>query len=68
MQLIMWQILQAVKHLHSKNIYHRDLKPQNVLINQDNQVKVADFGLGRAVGIRQETYSREIETLWYRAP
>lgn len=54
----MWQILLAVSHMHQRRVYHRDLKPHNILISQDNEVKVADFGLGRAVGSLYETYSK----------
>lgn len=38
--------------MHSKGVFHRDLKPQNILINSKNLVKIADFGLGRIVGKR----------------
>ena len=64
----MKQVLEAVKYMHEMKIYHRDLKPQNILINEKNEIKVADFGLGREISPFQETMSKEIETLWYRAP
>ncbi len=54
--------------MHSKNVFHRDLKPQNILINSSGVVKIADFGLGRIIGSRLTTMSKEIETLWYRSP
>lgn len=54
--------------MHQKKVYHRDLKPQNILINKMGVVKIADFGLGRIVGNRLSVMSKEIETLWYRAP
>lgn len=55
--------------MHRKNVFHRDLKPQNILINRtNNQVKIADFGLGRIISPILSTMSKEIETLWYRAP
>ena len=47
---------------------HRDLKPQNLLINKKGQLKLADFGLARAFGIPVRSYSHEVVTLWYRAP
>ncbi len=47
---------------------HRDLKPQNLLINKKGDLKLADFGLARAFGIPVRSYSNEVVTLWYRAP
>ncbi|KAI7127320.1 Negative regulator of the PHO, partial [Hortaea werneckii] len=43
-------------------------KPQNLLINNQGQLKLADFGLARAFGIPVNTFSNEVVTLWYRAP
>ena len=67
-QNIMRQILNGVAYMHAKNVFHRDLKPQNILISNQGDIKIADFGLGRVVGGKLETMSKEIETLWYRAP
>jgi len=47
----MYQILSGLAYLHKMRILHRDLKPQNVLINSDGQVVLADFGLGRCHGV-----------------
>lgn len=44
-RLLFSQIVSAIEYLHSLDIAHRDLKPENVLLNHQNQVKVADFGL-----------------------
>lgn len=44
------QIAGAVGFAHSKNILHRDLKPGNILINDEGEVKVTDFGLAKILG------------------
>jgi serine/threonine protein kinase len=44
------------------------LKPQNLLVDKASNLKIAEFGLARAVGIPIKTLTHEIETLWYRAP
>ena len=45
----MYQILRAIKSMHSADIVHRDLKPANILLNQNCDLKVCDFGLARSV-------------------
>ena len=62
------QILTAIDYCHSRAVLHRDLKPQNILVGRDLRLKLADFGLGRSVGIPLRTYTHDIVTLWYRPP
>jgi negative regulator of the PHO system len=64
----MYQLLRGVAFCHEKHVLHRDLKPQNLLINRRGELKLADFGLARAFGIPVNTFSNEVVTLWYRAP
>jgi serine/threonine protein kinase len=64
----MWQLLRGIAFCHDNRVLHRDLKPQNLLINTSGQLKLADFGLARAFGIPVNTFSNEVVTLWYRAP
>ncbi|KAK4047000.1 Cyclin-dependent kinase catalytic subunit [Microbotryomycetes sp. JL201] len=65
---LLQQLLAGLSHLHSRRILHRDLKPQNLLIDKSGNLKIADFGLARAFGIPLRTYTHEIVTLWYRPP
>lgn len=56
----MYQLLRGLAFCHSHNVLHRDLKPQNLLINKNNELKLADFGLARAFGIPVKCYSAEV--------
>jgi negative regulator of the PHO system len=64
----MYQLLKGIDFCHQNRVLHRDLKPQNLLINGKGQLKLGDFGLARAFGIPVNTFSNEVVTLWYRAP
>ncbi|XP_068668477.1 cell division control protein 2 homolog [Aristolochia californica] len=65
----LYQILRGIAYCHSHRVLHRDLKPQNLLIDRrTNALKLADFGLARAFGIPVRTFTHEVVTLWYRAP
>jgi len=66
--MYLYQIINAIKFCHCKRILHRDLKPQNLLIDKNGNIKLADFGLARAFGIPIRTLTHEVLTLWYRAP
>ena len=64
----MMQLCVGIRYCHSHRVLHRDLKPQNLLIDRDGNLKLADFGLARAFGVPLRTYTHEVVTLWYRAP
>lgn len=63
-----FQLCTAIAFCHSRNIFHRDIKPQNILVDSDFNIKLADFGLGRAASIPLRNYTAQIITLWYRPP
>ncbi|KAI1733281.1 protein kinase domain-containing protein [Ditylenchus destructor] len=64
-----YQVIQGMCFCHQRRVLHRDLKPQNLLVDvATNTIKLADFGLARAIGIPIRAYTHEVVTLWYRAP
>lgn len=72
-QFFVYQILRALLYVHSANVVHRDLKPLNVLVNQNCDIKLCDFGLARGrAGFSQEDddflRTEYVGTRWYRAP
>lgn len=60
--------LQGLEYLHSNWILHRDLKPNNLLINSEGVLKIGDFGLAKNYGSPNKVYSHQVVTRWYRAP
>jgi len=64
----MYQIVKGIAYCHCHRVLHRDLKPQNLLIDKKGFIKLADFGLARAFNLPVRTYTHEVVTLWYRSP
>eukprot|EP00928_Gymnodinium_smaydae_P024760 TRINITY_DN1993_c2_g3_i1.p1 TRINITY_DN1993_c2_g3~~TRINITY_DN1993_c2_g3_i1.p1 ORF type:complete len:403 (+),score=47.03 TRINITY_DN1993_c2_g3_i1:149-1210(+) len=74
-RFFLYAILRGMKYIHSAGVVHRDIKPRNVLVNKDSNVKIADFGLARVLlthGHSREFPCEELTdyvcTRWYRAP
>lgn len=62
------QILQALKHAHSRGIIHRDIKPQNVMVLRDGSVKVTDFGIARSTTSQATVTQDAIGSVHYISP
>jgi len=65
---LIYQIILGMDYIHRNKIYHRDLKPQNILVRKDKSIAIADFGLSRSDPFEYICMSKEAYTLWYRPP
>ncbi|KAL0718665.1 hypothetical protein Bca4012_067988 [Brassica carinata] len=67
-QYFLFQLLRGLKYIHSANILHRDLKPGNLLVNANCDLKICDFGLARTSNTKGQFMTEYVVTRWYRAP
>eukprot|EP00842_Homolaphlyctis_polyrhiza_P000966 jgi/Hompol1/1870/HPOL_002780-RA len=71
-QYFLYQICRGLKYIHSANVLHRDLKPGNLLVNADCELKICDFGLARGFSEEPDAgggfMTEYVATRWYRAP
>jgi serine/threonine protein kinase len=71
-QFFLYQLLRGLKFVHSAKVFHRDLKPKNILANSDCKLKICDFGLARPAldpnPYHTIYWTDYVATRWYRAP
>ncbi|KAL6517242.1 Mitogen-activated protein kinase 16 [Orobanche hederae] len=70
-QFFLYQLLRGLKYVHTANVFHRDLKPKNILANADCKLKICDFGLARVAfndSPMAVFWTDYVATRWYRAP
>ncbi|KAI9027438.1 MAP kinase [Phycomyces nitens] len=71
-QYFIYQVCRGLKYIHSANVLHRDLKPGNLLVNADCELKICDFGLARGYSEDLDNsagfMTEYVATRWYRAP
>ena len=70
---LVYQMCKAVSYLHKNNMIHRDVKPENLLIDENFNLKLCDFGFARKVKLNKynnhiDTMTDYVATRWYRAP
>ncbi|GMM30984.1 mitogen-activated protein kinase [Martiniozyma asiatica (nom. inval.)] len=73
-QSFIYQILCGIKYIHSADVIHRDIKPNNILVTAQGILKICDFGLARGINEKwmydynNKQITSYVATRWYRAP
>ena len=65
---IIFQICSCLKEIHNKNIIHRDLTPENIFINEFNNIKIGDFGVSKKLGTMKMYAYTKTGKFHYNAP
>ena len=64
---LIYQCTKGLAYMHKQGYFHRDMKPENLLITESKQLKIADFGLTREIR-SSPPYTDYVSTRWYRSP
>eukprot|EP00798_Chlamydomonas_sp_ICE-L_P007666 gene7666-822_t len=67
-RLIMFQLCTAMSFIHSRDVVFRDIKPENVLVDERGRLKLCDFGFARFTNKGDDPLTDYVATRWYRAP
>jgi len=66
--VFMYQLVKGLEYMHAQTVWHRDIKPQNLLVFADGSIKYTDFGIARFGALANNQYTNEIFTLYWRPP
>lgn len=65
---LMWQLAVGMKRINDAGVWHRDLKPDNIVMDADSSLKIIDFGLARVGAFATTETTSTVYTTWWRAP